>query len=119
MMPAPACGWTAWKKSVSDQKGKEMDNESREKLRPVLYLAAGAYLIYLAFKMNATLGQSAGTEHTISMVAMLVFGICGAAIFVLGLFVAKKVFFGKSESSLENTEENAAESEQEEKEEEK
>ena len=41
-----------------------MDNESREKLRPVLYLAAGAYLVYLAFKMYGGLGQMAGTEHT-------------------------------------------------------
>ena len=32
-----------------------MDNESREKLRPVLYLAAGAYLVYLAFKMYGCL----------------------------------------------------------------
>ena len=96
-----------------------MDNESREKLRPVLYLAAGAYLVYLAVKMNGTMAQSAGTEHTVSMIAMIVFGICGAAIFVLGLFVAKKVFFGKSESTTENTAENATEPEQEEKEEEK
>lgn len=50
-----------------------MDNESREKLRPVLYLAAGAYLVYLAFKMYGGLGQMAGTEHTVSMIAMVVF----------------------------------------------
>ena len=37
-----------------------MDNESREKLRPVLYLAAGAYLVYLAFKMYGGLDRWQG-----------------------------------------------------------
>ena len=91
-----------------------MDNESREKLRPVLYLAAGAYLVYLAFKMYGGLGQMAGTEHTVSMIAMVVFGVFGAATFIFGLLVAKKVFLDQKPGAFGETPEEIEESEQEE-----
>lgn len=81
-----------------------MDNETREKLRPILYLAAGAYLVYLAFKMYGALGQMAGTEHTVSMIAMVVFGVFGAATFIFGLVVAKKVFLDPKPEETEEPE---------------
>ena len=39
-----------------------MDDNTREKLRPVLYIAAGAYLIYLAVHMLQDLGAMTGNR---------------------------------------------------------
>lgn len=69
-----------------------MDDNTREKLRPVLYLAAGAYLIYLAVHILQGLGEMTGTEHTVMLAASAVFGIGGAAILIFGLICAKKIF---------------------------
>lgn len=69
-----------------------MDDNTREKLRPVLYLAAGAYLIYLAVHMLQDLGTMTGNEHTMMLIASVVFGIGGVAILIFGLFCAKKIF---------------------------
>ena len=117
-MPSDACAklWldSLEKINLSSRRRKYMDNESREKLRPVLYLAAGAYLVYLAFKMYGGLGQMAGTEHTVSMIAMVVFGVFGAATFIFGLLVAKKVFLDQKPGAFGETPEETEESEQEE-----
>lgn len=86
-----------------------MDNETREKLRPILYLAAGAYLVYLAFKMHGALGQMAGTEHTVSMIAMVVFGVFGAVVFIFGLVVAKKVFLDQKPGTFGETPDDSEE----------
>ena len=69
-----------------------MDDNTREKLRPVLYLAAGAYLIYLAVHMLQGLGEITGTEHTVMLAASIVFGIGGVTILIFGLICAKKIF---------------------------
>lgn len=69
-----------------------MDDNTREKLRPVLYLAAGAYLIYLAVHMLQDLGTMTGNEHTMMLIASVVFGIGGIGILIFGLFCAKKIF---------------------------
>ena len=69
-----------------------MDDNTREKIRPVLYLAAGAYLIYLAVHMMQDLGAMTGTEHTMMLAASIVFGIGGVAILIFGLFCAKKIY---------------------------
>ena len=69
-----------------------MDDNTREKLRPVLYIAAGAYLLYLAVHMLQDLGAMTGTEHTMMLAASIVFGIGGVAILIFGLFCAKKIY---------------------------
>lgn len=73
-----------------------MDDNTREKLRPVLYIAAGAYLIYLAVHMLQDLGAMTGTEHTMMLAASILFGIGGVAILIFGLICGKKIFSGCS-----------------------
>lgn len=93
-----------------------MDDNTREKIRPVLYLAAGAYLIYLAVHMMQDLGAMTGTEHTMMLVASIVFGIGGAAILIFGLFCAKKIFLDApaADASAESDEEKNETSEEQE-----
>ena len=69
-----------------------MDDNTREKLRPVLYIAAGAYLIYLAVHMLQDLGAMTGTEHTMMLAASILFGIGGVAILIFGIICGKKIF---------------------------
>ena len=63
-----------------------MDDNTREKLRPVLYL------IYLAVHMLQDLGAMTGTEHTMMLAASILFGIGGVAILIFGLICGKKIF---------------------------
>lgn len=74
-----------------------MDDQSREKFRPVLYLAAGAYLIYLAVKLSGEMYLAEGMEHTIMLVGAVVFGIGGAGILLFGLYCVKKLTEKKKE----------------------
>ena len=56
------------------------------------YIAAGAYLIYLAVHMLQDLGAMTGTEHTMMLAASILFGIGGVAILIFGLICGKKIF---------------------------
>lgn len=69
-----------------------MDDNTREKLRPVLYIAAGAYLIYLAVHMLQDLSAMTGTEHTMMLAASILFSIGGVVILIFGLICGKKIF---------------------------
>lgn len=93
-----------------------MDDNTREKIRPVLYLAAGAYLIYLAVHMMQDLGAMTGTEHTMMLAASIVFGIGGVAILIFGLFCAKKIYLDApaADASAESDEEKNETSEEQE-----
>lgn len=93
-----------------------MDDNTREKLRPVLYLAAGAYLIYLAVHMLQGLGEITGTEHTVMLAASIVFGIGGVAILIFGLICAKKIFLDApaADTSADSDEEKDKTSEEQE-----
>ena len=69
-----------------------MDDNTREKIRPILYLAAGAYLIYLAVHMLQDLGTMTGNEHMMMLIASIAFSIGGVAILIFGLFCAKRIY---------------------------
>ncbi len=63
--------------------------------RMLLWLVAGAYLLYLAFQLGQSLfaGEvSAGTETYIAWGGMLVFGGTGAALLVLALRMTLRNF---------------------------
>ena len=81
-----------------------MDDNTREKIRPILYLAAGAYLIYLAVHMLQDLGTMTGNEHTMMLIASIVFSIGGVAILIFGLFCAKKIYLDSEELPEKDTE---------------
>ena len=62
-----------------------MDNETRNMTRMAIYVAAGGYLIYLAYKLFSTIQQSEGLSHVLGLVAMAVFALGGVGMIVFGL----------------------------------
>lgn len=62
-----------------------MDNETRNMTRMAIYVAAGGYLLYLAYKLYSTMPQSEGFSHTLGLAAMAVFAIGGVGMVVFGI----------------------------------
>lgn len=51
-----------------------------------IYTAAGAYLLYLAWKMLEGISANAGTSYVVSVIALVVFGISGAGLVIFGIY---------------------------------
>ena len=67
-----------------------MDQDTKKMTRTAIYVAAGGYLLYLAYQLFGRLSESTGLSYTVSMAAMVLFaaGVAG-----LGLVSAPLVRF--------------------------
>ena len=63
-----------------------MDDKTRNMARRIIYVAAGIYLVCLAYKIFSGLPESEGFSYTLGLVAMVGFGLGGAAIAVFGIW---------------------------------
>ncbi len=62
-----------------------MDNETRNMTRMAIYVAAGGYLLYLAYKLYSSMAQAEGLSHTLGLAAMAIFALGGVGMIVFGL----------------------------------
>ncbi len=79
-----------------------MENDSRNKMRYILYTLAGLYLLYTSYGLFRGLSGVEGTEKMIMLVSMIFFGIFGAGLVVIG--VKKSTQISRGEAGKEEDE---------------
>lgn len=62
-----------------------MDDNSRNKLRHIIHVAAGLYLLYTAYSLFQGLAEMSGNEKIIMIIAIIAFTVIGAGLTVLGV----------------------------------
>ena len=62
-----------------------MDQDTKKMTRTAIYVAAGGYLLYLAYQLFGRLSESTGLSYTVSMAAMVLFAAGGAGIMIFGI----------------------------------
>ena len=60
-----------------------MDQDTKKMTRTAIYVAAGGYLLYLAYQLFGRLSESTGLSYTVSLAAMVLFAAGGAGIMIL------------------------------------
>lgn len=63
-----------------------MDQDTKKMTRTAIYVAAGGYLLYLAYQLFGRLPDSTGTSYTVSLAAMIVFAVGGAGVMIFGIW---------------------------------
>lgn len=63
-----------------------MDKKTKNMTRMVIYVAAGIYLVCLAYRLYAGLPEAEGLSHALGLASMVVFGLGGAAMAVFGVW---------------------------------
>ena len=61
-----------------------MDQDTKKMTRTAIYVAAGGYLLYLAYQFGR-LSESTGLSYTVSLAAMVLFAAGGAGIMIFGI----------------------------------
>ncbi len=62
-----------------------MDQDTKKMTRTAIYVAAGGYLLYLAYQLFGRLSESTGLSYTVSLAAMVLFAAGGAGIMIFGI----------------------------------
>ena len=62
-----------------------MDQDTKKMTRTAIHVAAGGYLLYLAYQLFGGLSESTGLSYTVSMAAMVLFAAGGAGIMIFGI----------------------------------
>ena len=62
-----------------------MDQDTKKMTRTAIYVAAGGYLLYLAYQLFRELPGSTGLSYTVSLAAMVLFAAGGAGIMIFGI----------------------------------
>lgn len=89
-----------------------MDNKTKNMTRVVIYVAAGIYLVCLAYRLFSGLPEMEGFSHTLGMASMVLFGLGGAAMAVFGVRqIILQVRHGVSEMKQEKPEKEEKEKE--------
>ena len=73
--------WKRYRKNRS----RKMDQDTKKMTRTAIYVAAGGYLLYLAYQLFGRLSESTGLSYTVSMAAMVLFAAGGAGIMIFGI----------------------------------
>ncbi len=84
----------------------------REKGSAAIYSMAGIYVLYMAYQIFQGLGTAEGSERVLMVVFMILFGVLGAGLIGLSLYMLYK--FSKDggsiqEAEMAQTEENSGE----------
>lgn len=74
-----------------------MDQDTKNMTRTAIYVAAGGYLLYLAYQLFGRLGQSTGFSYTISLIAMVLFAVGGVG--AMGFGIWQLISFAKNSAS--------------------
>ena len=62
-----------------------MDQDTKKMTRTAIYVAAGGYLLYLAYQLFGGLSESTGLSYMVSLAAMVLFAAGGAGIMIFGI----------------------------------
>ena len=62
-----------------------MDQDTKKMTRTAIYVAAGGYLLYLAYQLFGRLSESTGLSYIVSLAAMVLFAAGGAGIMIFGI----------------------------------
>ena len=74
--------------------------------RDILYGFAGVYLLYLAYNLSQGIGEAAGTEKAVQIIAAVVFTIAGIGLLISVIRnIKKRVGEDLAETEEEKTEE--------------
>lgn len=63
-----------------------MDQDTKKMTRTAIYVAAGGYLLYLAWQLFGRLSESTGMSYTVSLAAMVLFAVGGAGVMIFGIW---------------------------------
>lgn len=70
---------------------KDMSENARNKGRMAIYTMAGFYLVYMAYTMFGSLGNSTGNEKILMVVFTIFFAVVGVAMIVFGITTGYKL----------------------------
>ena len=81
-----------------------MDQDTKKMTRTAIYVAAGGYLLYLAYQLFGRLSESTGLSYTVSLAAMVLFAAGGINSRVRQSRIYQKMFRQKTKIILKNKE---------------